>query len=314
METRYLGNSGLEVSLVGLGCNNFGRRLDQAETSEVVSAAIDKGITLFDTADIYGGEGRSEQYLGNAIKGKRENVIIATKFAGDMGEGPMKRGGSRKYIIEAVEDSLRRLDTDYIDLYQMHFPDLHTPIEETMRALDDLVRQGKVRYLGHSNFTGWLIAHTHHVAMRDALHPFISAQNHFHLLNREVQPDVQPACEKFGLGILPYFPLASGLLTGKYRKGLERPQGARLSDGPMADRMLTESNMDKAEALFEFAATRGHTLLELAFSWLAQQPAVSSVIAGATSVEQVESNVEATNWILTDEELAQIEDLLADIS
>ena len=314
METRYLGNSGLEVSLVGLGCNNFGRRLDQAQTSDVVSAAIDKGITLFDTADIYGDEGRSEQYLGNAIKGKRENVIIATKFAGDMGEGPMKRGGSRKYIIEAVEDSLRRLDTDYIDLYQMHFPDLHTPIEETMRALDDLVRQGKVRYLGHSNFTGWLIAHTHHVAMRDALNPFISAQNHFHLLNREVQPDVQPACEKFGLGILPYFPLASGLLTGKYRKGLERPQGARLSEGPMADRMLTESNMDKAEALFEFAATRGHTLLELAFSWLAQQPAVSSVIAGATSVEQVESNVEATNWILTDEELAQIEDLLADIS
>ena len=219
-----------------------------------------------------------------------------------------------KVVFQAVEDSLRRLNTDYIDLYQMHFPDLDTPLEETMRALDDLVRQGKVRYLGHSNFSGWMIAHAHHIAVRDALTPFISAQNHYHLLNREVEPDVQPACTKFGLGILPYFPLASGLLTGKYRKGQVHPEGTRLSSGPMAERILTDINIDKAESLFEWAEARGHTLLELAFSWLAQQPAVSSVIAGATNTDQISANVNAANWVLTSEELEEIEKLLGNSS
>ncbi|MCH2657315.1 MAG: aldo/keto reductase [Dehalococcoidia bacterium] len=314
MEMRHLGNSGLEVSVIGLGCNNFGRRLDEKQTATVVSAAVDAGITLFDTADLYGENGTSETYLGKALKGHRDQVVIATKFGGPMGQLPMQKGGSRQHIFQAVEDSLRRLNTDYIDLYQMHFPDLNTPLEETMRALDDLVRQGKVRYLGHSNFSGWMIAHAHHIAVRDALTPFISAQNHYHLLNREVEPDVQPACTKFGLGILPYFPLASGLLTGKYRKGQVHPEGTRLSSGPMAERILTDINIDKAESLFEWAEARGHTLLELAFSWLAQQPAVSSVIAGATNTDQISANVNAANWVLTSEELEEIEKLLGNSS
>ena len=314
MEMRHLGNSGLEVSVIGLGCNNFGRRLDEKQTATVVSAAVDAGITLFDTADLYGENGTSETYLGKALKGHRDQVVIATKFGGPMGQLPMQKGGSRQHIFQAVEDSLRRLNTDYIDLYQMHFPDLNTPLEETMRALDDLVRQGKVRYLGHSNFSGWMIAHAHHIAVRDALTPFISAQNHYHLLNREVEPDVQPACKKFGLGILPYFPLASGLLTGKYRKGQVHPEGTRLSSGPMAERILTDINIDKAESLFEWAEARGHTLLELAFSWLAQQPAVSSVIAGATNTDQISANVNAANWVLTSEELEEIEKLLGNSS
>ena len=314
MEMRHLGNSGLEVSVIGLGCNNFGRRLDEKQTATVVSAAVDAGITLFDTADLYGENGTSETYLGKALKGHRDQVVIATKFGGPMGQLPMQKGGSRQHIFQAVEDSLRRLNTDYIDLYQMHFPDLDTPLEETMRALDDLVRQGKVRYLGHSNFSGWMIAHAHHIAVRDALTPFISAQNHYHLLNREVEPDVQPACTKFGLGILPYFPLASGLLTGKYRKGQVHPEGTRLSSGPMAERILTDINIDKAESLFEWAEARGHTLLELAFSWLAQQPAVSSVIAGATNADQISANVNAANWVLTSEELEEIEKLLGNSS
>ena len=314
MEMRHLGNSGLEVSVIGLGCNNFGRRLDEKQTATVVSAAVDAGITLFDTADLYGENGTSETYLGKALKGHRDQVVIATKFGGPMGQLPMQKGGSRQHIFQAVEDSLRRLNTDYIDLYQMHFPDLNTPLEETMRALDDLVRQGKVRYLGHSNFSGWMIAHAHHIAVRDALTPFISAQNHYHLLNREVEPDVQPACTKFGLGILPYFPLASGLLTGKYRKGQVHPEGTRLSSGPMAERILTDIKIDKAESLFDWAEARGHTLLELAFSWLAQQPAVSSVIAGATNTDQISANVNAANWVLTSEELEEIEKLLGNSS
>ena len=314
MEMRHLGNSGLEVSVIGLGCNNFGRRLDEKQTATVVSAAVDAGITLFDTADLYGENGTSETYLGKALKGQRDQVVIATKFGGPMGQLPMQKGGSRQHIFQAVEDSLRRLNTDYIDLYQMHFPYLNTPLEETMRALDELVREGKVRYLGHSNFSGWMIAHAHHIAVRDALTPFISAQNHFHLLNREVEPDVQPACTKFGLGILPYFPLASGLLTGKYRKGQVHPEGTRLSSGPMAERILTDINIDKAESLFEWAEARGHTLLELAFSWLAQQPAVSSVIAGATNTDQISANVNAANWVLTSEELEEIEKLLGNSS
>jgi aryl-alcohol dehydrogenase-like predicted oxidoreductase len=307
MEYRNLGRSGLQVSVVGLGCNNFGRRMDAGQTADVVSACLDEGITLFDTADIYGGEGRSEEFLGRALQGKRDQAVIATKFAGPMGEGPHTSGASRKYILDAVDASLRRLDTDYIDLYQIHFPDTNTPMEETMRALDDVVRAGKVRYIGNSNYSGWQIAHSAWIAKTEHLTPFISAQNQYSLLDRNPEREVVPAANKFGLGILPYFPLASGLLTGKYTRGADAPEGTRLAAGPMGDRMLTDRNFDIVEGLTDFASSKGHTILELAFSWLASQSHVGSVIAGATKVEQVKSNAAAAAWRLTDEELAEVD-------
>ncbi|MSQ42240.1 MAG: aldo/keto reductase [Dehalococcoidia bacterium] len=307
MEFRNLGRSGLSVSTVGLGTNNFGRRMDAAAVAAVVNECLDCGINLFDTADIYGGEGRSEQFLGTALKGKREQAVIATKFAGPMGEGPMRSGGSRRYIIEAVEDSLRRLGTDYIDLYQMHFPDQRTPQEETMRALDDVVREGKVRYIGNSNYAGWQIANAAWIARAQHLTPFISAQNAYNLLDRRAEAEVVPAAQAFGLGILPYVPLASGLLTGKYRRGADAPAGARLSAGPQAQRLLTDQNYDVVEALTGFAETHGHTMLDLAFSWLASKPYIASVIAGATSPEQVRANAAAAVWTLTAEEMAEVD-------
>ena len=264
---------------------------------------------FLDTADVYGGEGASEELMGAALKGKRHQVVLATKFASPMGEGPMQQGGSRKWIIQAVEDSLRRLQTDYIDLYQIHRPDPKTPIEETMRALDDLVTSGKVRYIGHSNFTGWMTAEAHYVARYEHLTPFISAQNEWSLLNRRVEHDLVPACAEYNVGVLPYFPLASGLLTGKYKRGQDAPQGARLAAGPMADRVLTDANFDKVEKLDAFARDRDHTLLELAIGWLASQPTVASVISGATSPEQVKSNVESGSWRLTPEEMAEVDKL-----
>jgi aryl-alcohol dehydrogenase-like predicted oxidoreductase len=309
MEYRNLGRSGLQVSVVGIGCNNFGRRMDADATEAVVNKALDMGINLFDTADSYGGEGRSEQFLGRALKGKRQNVILASKFASPMGEGPMRSGGSRRYIMQAVEDSLRRLDTDYIDLYQMHFPDASTPIEETCRALDDLVSSGKVRYIGNSNFAGWQIATAAWIQRTEHLAPFISAQNQYSLLDRRIEQEVVPAAREYGLGILPFFPLASGLLTGKYRRGEPAPEGTRLAAGPMGDRILTDSNFDVVERLEEWAQQRGHTLLELAFGWLASKPYIGSVIAGATKPEQVESNADAAAWRLTAEEMAEVEEI-----
>jgi aryl-alcohol dehydrogenase-like predicted oxidoreductase len=307
MEYRNLGNSGLAVSVVGLGCNNFGRRCDLEQTRGVIDAAIDQGINLLDTADVYGGNGASEDLMGQALKGRRQQVVLATKFASPMGEGPMHRGGSRRWIMQAVEDSLRRLQTDYIDLYQIHTPDAKTPIEETIRALDDLVRQGKVRYIGHSNFTGWMTAEAHYVAKSEHLSPFISAQNEWSLLNRRVEHDLVPACAEFKVGVLPYFPLASGMLTGKYRRGEAAPEGTRLAFGPMGERILTDANFDKVEKLEAFAQERGHSLLELAFGWLASQPTVGSVIAGATKPEQVAANVAAGTWRLTAEEMAEVD-------
>jgi aryl-alcohol dehydrogenase-like predicted oxidoreductase len=307
MEYRNLGNSGLEVSVVGLGCNNFGRRCDLEQTRGVIDATIDQGINLLDTADVYGGNGASEDLMGQALKGRRQQVVLATKFASPMGEGPMHRGGSRRWIMQAVEDSLRRLQTDYIDLYQIHTPDAKTPIEETIRALDDLVRQGKVRYIGHSNFTGWMTAEAHYVAKSEHLSPFISAQNEWSLLNRRVEHDLVPACAEFKVGVLPYFPLASGMLTGKYRRGEAAPEGTRLAFGPMGERILTDANFDKVEKLEAFAQERGHSLLELAFGWLASQPTVGSVIAGATKPEQVAANVAAGTWRLTAEEMAEVD-------
>jgi aryl-alcohol dehydrogenase-like predicted oxidoreductase len=309
LEFRRLGRSGLEVSVVGLGCNNFGGRIDYDATKAVIDRAIDVGINFLDTADVYGGRGKSEELMGRALQGRRHEVVLATKFASPMGEGPMTAGTSRKYIIEALEDSLRRLDTDYIDLYQVHRPDQKTPIEETMRALDDLVASGKVRYLGNSNFAGWQVASAHYVAQANHWAPFISAQNEYSLLNRRVESEVIPAVEEFGQGMLPFFPLASGLLTGKYRRDQDRPEGARLSQGPMADRMLTDRNFDTVERLEEFAQGHGHTLLELAISWLASQPSVSSVISGATKPEQVEQNATAAEWKLSTEELAEVDQI-----
>ena len=310
MEHKFLGRSGLRVSLVGLGCNNFGQRCDQAQTRAVVAKALDLGVTLFDTADVYGGGGVSEEYLGKALENRRADVIVATKFGMPMGEG-LKRGGSRRWVMQAAENSLRRLGTDYIDLYQIHFPDAQTPIEETLRALDDLVRQGKVRYLGCSNFAGWQVVEAAWTARSASLSPFISAQNFYNLLERNVEKELVPACNAYGLGVLPYFPLASGLLTGKYRRGEAAPEGTRLSAARFGKAALTDKNFDKVEKLTAFAADAGHSLLDLAIGWLASQSHVSSVIAGATKPEQVEQNVRAGEWKLTQAELAKVNEVAA---
>lgn len=313
MSYRPLGNSGLVVSVVGIGCNNFGRKLDADGTREVVDAAFDAGITLFDTADIYGTpHGSSEECLGAALKGRRDEVILATKFGMDM-EGLNGRDfgarGSRRYIVRAVEASLRRLETDHIDLYQMHQPDPITPIDETLAALDDLVRSGKVRYLGNSNFSGWQIADADWTARAGNLSPFVSAQNQYSLLHRDVEAEVVPACEHFGLGLLPFFPLDSGLLSGKYRRGEQPTAGTRLAQDRYRP-WLDAADWDTIEALTAFGAERGHSLLDVAIAGLAARPAVTSVIAGATSAEQVHANAAAGAWELTAEDAAALDDVL----
>ena len=310
MDTKPLGRSGLRVSVVGLGCNNFGQRCDQAQTRAVVAKALDLGVTLFDTADVYGGGGVSEEYLGKALESRRGEVVLATKFGMPMGEGPLRRGGSRRWMMQAAENSLRRLGTDYIDLYQIHFPDAGTPIEETLRALDDLVRQGKVRYVGCSNFAGWQVVEAAWTARTAGLAQFVSAQNFYNLLERNVERELVPACNAHGLGVLPYFPLASGLLTGKYQRGAAAPEGTRLS-APRFKGALSDKNFDTVEKLSAFAADAGHSLLELAIGWLASQPHVPSVIAGATKPEQVEANVRAASWKLSAAELAKVNEVAA---
>lgn len=311
MLLRRLGNSGLKVSVIGLGCNNFGMRIDQAQTRMVVDAALDAGINFFDTADIYGGS-KSEVFLGEALKGRRDKAILATKFANPMGEGAYQRGGARRYIVKAVEDSLKRLNTDHIDLYQMHVPDADTPIEETLRALDDLVRAGKVLYIGNSNFTGWQIADADWTSRTQGLERFVSAQNNFSLLERGVEREVLPSCERFGLGLLPYFPLASGFLTGKYHRGEPPRQGTRLAAwGKRGEAALNDRNFDRLEALDRWAEQRGRRILDLAFAWLLGHGAVSSVIAGATSPEQVQANARCAEWILTPEEVSEVRALVA---
>jgi len=311
MEYRRLGSSGLKVSEVGLGCNNFGMRIGQEETNAVVAACLDAGVTFFDTADVYGGS-KSEVMLGEALKGKRYEVVLATKFAMPMGPGPDQRGGSRRYVMNAVEASLKRLNTDYIDLYQMHSPDKDTPVEETLGALDDLVTQGKVRYLGNSNFTGWQIADADWIARNEHMNRFVSAQNNYSLLERKAEFEVTPACERFGLGVLPFFPLASGLLTGKYRRGEAPPEGTRLAAwGARGAAALNDKNFDRLEALSAYAEARDHDLLDLAFAWLLGHGVVSSVIAGATKPEQVKANAGAASWKLTPEEVTEVAGLAA---
>ncbi|MFI5934827.1 aldo/keto reductase [Actinoplanes sp. NPDC051494] len=313
MSYRRLGDSGLVVSVVGIGCNNFGRKLDLDGTRAVVDAAFDAGITLFDTADIYGTpHGASEELLGQTLKGRRDEIVLATKFGMDMeGLNGADRGarGARGYIVRAVEASLRRLGTDYLDLYQIHQPDEATPIEETLAALDDLVRAGKVRYLGNSNFAGWQIADADWTARGAGLTPFISAQNQYSLLHREVETEIVPACERFGLGLLPFFPLDSGLLSGKYTRDQQAPEGTRLA-GERYQRWLEDADWDTIEALTAFGEQRGHSLLDVAIAGLAARPAVSSVIAGATTPDQVKANAAAGAWELTVEDVATLESLL----
>jgi aryl-alcohol dehydrogenase-like predicted oxidoreductase len=314
MSYRRLGTSGLVVSVVGIGCNNFGRKLDVDGTRAVVDAAFDAGITLFDTADIYGTpHGSSEECLGAALRGRRDEIVLATKFGMDMeGLNGADRGarGSRSYIVRAVEASLRRLGTDYIDLYQLHTPDEATPIEETLSALDDLVRSGKVRYLGNSNFAGWQIADADWTARTAGHTPFISAQNQYSLLHRGVEDEVVPACEQFGLGLLPFFPLDSGLLSGKYQRNTPPPEGTRLAL-ERYQRWIDGADWDTIEALTAYGKERGHTLLDVAIAGLAAQPAVTSVIAGATTPEQVRANAAAGAWRLTAEDVAALDQVLA---
>jgi aryl-alcohol dehydrogenase-like predicted oxidoreductase len=307
MRYRPLGNSGLVVSVVGLGCNNFGGRLDLAGTRAVIDAAIDCGITLLDTADTYGG-GRSEELIGEVLAGRRDQVVLATKFghqAADMGYGPAAGAkGGRAYIRRAVEASLRRLRTDYIDLYQIHTPDPITPVAETLEALDELVTEGKVRYLGHSNFAGWQIAEAACLADRRASVPFVSAQNHWSLLERAVEAEVVPAARHFGLGVLPYFPLANGLLTGKIRRGQPAREGTRLAG---RDSYVTEAKVDIVEELAGWAGTHGVALLTVAISCLAAQPGCTSVIAGAMSPEQVKANAYTADWTPSADERAEVD-------
>lgn len=307
MRTKSLGRSGLKVSVVGLGCNNFGMRIDQEMTDRVVGKALDEGITLFDTADAYGNKGGSETMLGKALGAKRKEIVLATKFGLPMGEGDLMKGASRRYIMNAVEASLTRLGTDYIDLYQVHFPDPETPIDETLRALDDLVTAGKVRYIGCSNFASWQVAESWYIAKELGANKFVSAQNHYNLLDRKIEQELVPAATAYGASILPYFPLASGMLTGKYKRGANLPNDGRLTVwGERGKQILSDENFDMVEKLSAFAEAHGHSLLDLAFGWLASQPHVASVIAGATKPEQIEMNVAAGAWELTAEEIEEV--------
>lgn len=314
MRHTRLGRSGLTVSVVGLGCNNLGRpgtaTLEQDGTDAVVHAALDAGITFFDVADIYGAQpGLSEERLGRALGARRDDVVIGTKFGMDMaGANGVDHDarGSRRYIVRAVEASLRRLGTDWIDLYQFHTPDPATPIDETLRALDDLVRDGKVRYVGHSNRTGWQIAQAEYVARELGTERFVSAQNHYNLLDRRAELEVVPAAAEFGLGVLPYFPLANGLLTGKYSQGTA-PEGSRLSH--VRQQMVADADLEQLAAFGEFARARGITEVQAAIGWLAAQGPVSSVIAGATRTGQVAENARAADWEATEADLAELDAL-----
>jgi len=306
METRKIGS--LDVSVVGLGCNNFGGRIDADATKSVIDASLDAGINFFDTADIYG-DAKSEEFLGHVLGIRRDQVIVATKFGSPVNDA-MLGGAKPEYIRRAVEDSLRRLNTDRIDLYQLHLPDYTTPIADTLGSLNELVQAGKVREIGCSNFSAAQLREASAAALQGAAH-FVSVQNNYSLLKRDPEAEVLPECEKLGIAFLPYFPLASGLLTGKYRQGRPLPEGARIkADNIFSDR-LTDKNLDIVEKLIVFAEARGHTILELAFSWLLTRKSVASVIAGATKPEQIAKNTTAADWRLTGDDLNQIDTILA---
>jgi aryl-alcohol dehydrogenase-like predicted oxidoreductase len=309
MEFRRTGSSGLVVSVVGLGCNNFGMRIDADASRAVVDAAFDEGITFFDTADIYGG-GQSEEFLGQALQGRRDEAVIATKFGAPTGKGPYRSGGSRRYVVGACEASLRRLGTDHVDLYYLHYPDAATPIDETLSALDDLVHQGKARYVASSNFAAWQLVEAELTAGARGTERFVACQVEWNLLQRTVEREVVPACRRYDIGIVPYFPLASGLLTGKYQRGEAFPEGSRLDAMPYFASVATDANFDTIDRLAAVARDAGRGLVDLAMSWLACQAGVCSVLVGATRPEQVKANVGATDWQLSTDELAAVAEAL----
>ncbi len=309
MHYRQLGNSGLRVSVIGLGTNQFGGKVDQAGVNEIVDGSIDLGINLIDTADVYAGT-RSEETLGHALKGKWDKVVLATKVYNKTGEGPNDYGSSRYHIINGVEASLRRLQSDHIDLYQMHRWDTTTPIEETLRALDDLVSSGKVRYIGASNYMAWQIARANLLADLKGWTPFISIQPHYHMFERDLEREMIPFCDAHNVGILPYFPLAGGFLTGKYKRGEAAPAGSRGESSPYVQKYMTDENYTIVETLTAWAEARGHTMAELAHAWLLGQPQISSVISGATKLSQVQSNAKAGDWSLSAQEYAEVTGVL----
>ena len=309
LEQRRLGTSGFTVPLLGLGTNNFGGRSDEAASLKVVDASIDIGANFFDTANIYTGT-KSETIIGKALKGRRDKVILTTKFGLSMGAGPNMQGGSRGHILSELDTSLRRLQTDYLDLYQMHMVDRSTPIEETLRALDDVVRAGKVRYIGCSNYDAWHLVEALHTSRTLNLNAFVSVQPYYNLLKRGIERELAPACEAYDIGVIPYFPLESGFLTGKYRPGKSAPSGTRFDKTPTFQAKLNEDNFAILGALESFAAERGHTVGELAMAWLAARPQVCSVISGASTPEQVQANAKGLEWKLTAEDLAEIDEIV----
>lgn len=309
MQYRNLGKSGLKVSTIGLGTNQFGGKVDLTGTKNIIAAALDAGVNLIDTADVYQG-GRSEENIGKALKGRREQALIATKVFFKVGDGPNDQSASRQHILSGVEASLRRLKTDYIDLYQIHRWDAETPIHETMQALDDLVRAGKVRYIGASNFSGWQLTHANAVSELKGWTKFVSVQPHYHLMEREIEKELIPVCDYFGIGILPYFPLAGGFLTGKYKDGQPAPEGSRGESSDYVQRYMTPENFARLAALSAFSEEREHTINELAHAWLLAHPMVSSVISGATKVEHVQANAAASEWILSSDEVIGINEIL----
>ncbi len=310
MQYRNLGSSGVKVSAIGLGTNQFGGKVDEKGVAEIIAAAVDHGINFFDTANMYQG-GRSEETIGKAIKAyNRYDLVIATKFYQKTGEGPNDRGTSRKHVLQAVEDSLRRLDTEYIDLYQVHRWDPTVPIEETLRALDDLITQGKVRYIGSSGFASWQIALSQKISEQQGWNKFVTEQPHYHMLVRETEKEILPACEYFGVGILPYFPLAGGFLTGKYQRGKAVPQGSRGETSSYVQRYLNDDHFTILEKLTTFAKENGHSMVELAHAWLLANQNISSIISGATRVEHIRENVKGVEWSLSNEEFARVNQIL----
>jgi aryl-alcohol dehydrogenase-like predicted oxidoreductase len=310
MEYRNLGRAGVKVSAIGIGCNQFGGKVDKAGTKAIVQKALDAGINFFDTADVYGNKGGSEEYLGAALKGLRDQVVIATKVRNAMGEGPNDQGASRYHIMNAVEASLRRLGTDHIDLYQIHRWDESVAIEEMMRALDDLVCGGKVRYIGASNFSAWQLCRSNDVAEMMGWERFVTIQPHYHIFERGIERELVPYCEFAKVSILPYFPLAGGFLTGKYKRDRPAPAGSRGEKSSYVQKYMTDENFDKLDKLTAFADSRGHTLHELAFAWLLGNRQIASVIAGATNPDQVASNAATVGWTLSAKEMDEIRELL----
>jgi aryl-alcohol dehydrogenase-like predicted oxidoreductase len=309
MQSRPFGTTNLKVSAVGLGCNNFGSRLDRAATQKVVHAALDAGVTLFDTADIYGDRGNSERLLGQALGPRRKDIVLVTKFGLPMDGSGRRQGASRRYAPRALEASLKRLKTDWVDVYYVHRPDPKTPIEETLGALDALVQQGKVRHIACSNFSAAQIRAAQAAARTAGVTPFVATQDQYNLLAREIERELLPAIEAEKLALLPYFPLASGMLTGKYRLGRPMPEGTRLSNARYSDRFVNDENFRIVESLQSFCAARGRSLLQLAFAWLLAKPVVAGVIAGASTPDQLRQNAEAVGWDLGAEEIAEVDRL-----